>query len=153
MNLFKSVFGHWEILQACFPNIAVLKACRSLKPSPPSFLRSFNVSHLCQCRAEFLLELRHQKVAIFLSIALIMEIGILKIDIAYWGIVWTTALRRISFPALESKLSFQLSNFELTLPNIQANISFLRTPSLKGSLNISQFSQFREFAAPIPYFF
>lgn len=47
-----------------------------------------------------------------------IDVGIRKMDMAYWGIACTTVLSKISFPPLESRLSFHPSSLAFTLPKI-----------------------------------
>lgn len=131
-SLLHREFWFWANLQACLPGRALLKVAMSLKPKHPVSFLDFISSHLRQCSPVLALLFFHQKEAILLSINLQIEIGILKIDMAYWGMAWTTDLIRISFLAFENRFSFHPSSYISTLELIHENICFSVSPQSEG---------------------
>lgn len=161
-TLHHNTSGVWTNLQACFPNIALLKSIKSLKSRPPQSFLLFRSSHFFQCIPLLAALCFHQKEAIRCSIVRQMDAGILNIDIAYWGRAWITVLIRTSFPAFEINLSFHHSNFRSTLVRIHANICFLgwsqsdgipkylSVLSLIGTLNSAARFCFRLYGQSLP---
>lgn len=124
--------GFWNSRHACFPKSALLNVSKSRNSSPPLSFRSLSRSQPFQRMPDLVQLFCHQNLAIFCSMDLHIEIGTLKIDMAYSGSACTTVFSKIFFPPLEIKSSFHPASFALTRPRIQANISFLKTPQLDG---------------------
>lgn len=124
-TLLHRTFGAWVSLQACLSRITLLKARRSLNPMPPCLSFVLITPIFLQWRPALDAFVFHQIDAIFYLMALQMDIWILKIDITHNSKACTTALIRISFPALEINFSFWPSSFMFIDAMIQMNIFFL----------------------------
>lgn len=127
------VLGFWRIRQSCFASIALLKACRFLKPRPPLAFCLHKVFQLTQHILFSYCRYPYQKFLIMLSISSHRLRGRRKYPIVYMGIVYATAFMRISFPPIDKSLPFHPASFWPILSFKIANICFFDLPIKDGS--------------------
>ena len=96
----------WVSLHACFESIAKLKACKSLKPIPPSCLLVHSFFQLTQWIFLSSLFCPHQYFASKELMESHMDLGSLKRFMAYMGIACATVFIRTSRPAFDINFSF-----------------------------------------------
>ena len=118
--------------QACFANIAKLKAWRLRKPIPPCV---FDMHIFLQLTQDILVSWSfwpHQKFLSIPSKSSHKPFGSKKQLMVYVGIAWVTAFMRISFPPMDSIFSFQPDNFFPALSFISAKTWFFDLPITDG---------------------
>lgn len=97
-----------RILHPYFTKRDWLKLSKSLKPSPPLYLRMQILSHLTQWIFLLSSSPPHQNLAISRLHFARTHFESLKHDIEYKGIAWMTTFRKTSLPPTENNFSFQL---------------------------------------------
>ena len=97
--------------QPYFTSKAKLNCFNCLKPIPPWAFEAQSLSQLIQAIFFLSLHWPHQKLLIRLVSSSNNELGILKQLIEYVGIVWATALIKISLPAFDRSFSFHPASF------------------------------------------
>lgn len=117
-------FGFFSSLLVWFAKRAQLKISISLNPSPPTSLGRVSISQETQHIFWIYGLTSHQNRVSTDWICWHSDIGNLKQDIAYVGIVSITALRRIILPAPDKYLDVQLCACCFIMSTIRKNVSF-----------------------------